>query len=161
LGTFIAVITNIATVVSTLAIMISLEWRLTVLSVIILPLFIIPTHRVGRILREIRRESMDANAKMNSLMNETLNVSGVLLVKLFGRQREEKDKLQERSGKVAYLGVRSAMIGRWFFTVVGERGYRLSGGEKQRIAITGRIPMVAAGLLPEIAGWFHGQGKYW
>lgn len=118
-GTFITVITNIVTVVSTLAIMISLEWRLTVLSVIILPLFIIPTRRVGRILREIRRESMDANAKMNSLMNETLNVSGVLLVKLFGRQREEKDKFQERSGKVAYLGVRSAMIGRWFFMGLG------------------------------------------
>jgi len=118
-GTFITVITNIVTVVSTLAIMISLEWRLTVLSVIILPLFIIPTHRVGRILRETRRESMDANAKMNSLMNETLNVSGVLLVKLFGRQREEKDKFQERSGKVAYLGVRSAMIGRWFFMGLG------------------------------------------
>ncbi|NIQ75439.1 MAG: ATP-binding cassette domain-containing protein [Phycisphaerae bacterium] len=118
-GTFITVITNIVTVVSTLTIMISLEWRLTVLSVIILPLFIIPTRRVGRILREIRRESMDANAKMNSLMNETLNVSGVLLVKLFGRQREEKDKFQERSGKVAYLGVRSAMIGRWFFMGLG------------------------------------------
>ena len=118
-GTFITVITNIVTVVATLAIMISLEWRLTLLSVIILPLFIIPTRRVGRILREIRRESMDANAKMNSLMNETLNVSGVLLVKLFGRQRDEKEKFQERSGKVAHLGVRSAMIGRWFFMGLG------------------------------------------
>ena len=118
-GTFITVITNIVTVVSTLAIMITLEWRLTVLSVIILPLFIIPTRRVGRILREIRRESMDANAKMNSLMNETLNVSGVLLVKLFGRQRAEKEKFRERSGKVADLGVRSAMIGRWFFMGLG------------------------------------------
>jgi ATP-binding cassette subfamily B protein len=118
-GTFITVITNIVTVISTLTIMISLEWRLTVLSVIILPLFIIPTRRVGRILREVRRESLDANAKMNSLMNETLNVSGVLLVKLFGRQRDEKEKFRERSGKVAGLGVRSAMIGRWFFMGLG------------------------------------------
>ena len=84
-GTFIAILTNFVTVITTLAIMLSLEWRLTLLSVVILPLFILPTRRVGRLLREIRRESMNLNAKMNALMNETLNVSGALLVKLFGR----------------------------------------------------------------------------
>jgi ATP-binding cassette subfamily B protein len=85
-GTFINIVTNTVTVISTLIIMVMLEWRLTLLSVIILPLFILPTRRVGRMLREVRRESMNLNAKMNALMNETLNVSGVLLVKLFGRQ---------------------------------------------------------------------------
>jgi ATP-binding cassette subfamily B protein len=114
-GTFISVITNVVTVISTLAIMISLEWRLTLLRVMILPLFILPTRWVGRVLREIRRESMNLNAKMNGLMNETLNVSGVLLVKLFGRQADEVAKFRERSGQVAEIGVRSAMIGRWFF----------------------------------------------
>lgn len=118
-GTFINVITNVVTVISTLAIMLSLEWRLTLLSVIILPLFILPTRRVGRVLREVRRESMNLNAKMNSLMNETLNVSGVLLVKLFGRQADETQKFHERSGQVAEIGVRSAMIGRWFFLGLG------------------------------------------
>lgn len=118
-GTFISVISNIVTVISTLAIMLSLEWRLTLLSVIILPLFILPTRRVGRVLREIRRESMDLNAKMNALLNETLNVSGVLLVKLFGRQNDEIKKFQERSGQVAQIGVRSAMVGRWFFLGLG------------------------------------------
>ena len=118
-GTFVNVITNVVTVIATLIIMISLEWRLTLLSIIILPLFVLPTRRVGRILREVRRESMNLNAKMNALMNETLNVSGVLLVKLFGRQAEEVGKFRDRSGQVAEIGIRSAMIGRWFFMGIG------------------------------------------
>lgn len=118
-GTFVNVVTNLVTVISTLVIMFSLEWRLTLLSVIILPLFILPTRRVGRVLREVRRESLNLNAKMNALMNETLNVSGVLLVKLFGRQRDEMAKFRERSGEVARIGIRSAMIGRWFFMGLG------------------------------------------
>lgn len=118
-GTFVTVISNVVTVIATLIIMISLEWRLTLLSVIILPLFVLPTRRVGRVLREVRRESLILNAKMNALMNETLNVSGVLLVKLFGRQMDETNKFRERSGQVAEIGVRSAMIGRWFFMGLG------------------------------------------
>jgi ATP-binding cassette subfamily B protein len=118
-GTFVNVITNVVTVTATLAIMITLEWRLTLLSIIILPLFILPTRRVGRLLREVRRESLDLNARMNALMQETLNVSGVLLVKLFGRQTDEMDKFDKRSGDVAQIGVRLAMIGRWFFMVLG------------------------------------------
>lgn len=118
-GTFVNVITNFVTVISTLAIMFTLEWRLTLLSIIILPLFILPTRRVGRILREIRRESMNLNAKMNAMMNETLNVSGVLLVKLFGRQPDEMGKFRDHSGQVAAIGVRSALVGRWFFMGLG------------------------------------------
>lgn len=118
-GTFITILTNIVTVITTLVIMLSLEWRLTLLSVVILPLFIIPTRRVGAKLREIRRESLDLNAKMNALMNETLNVDGALLVKLFGRQSDEMDKFQAQSTDVAQIGVRSAMIGRWFFMALG------------------------------------------
>lgn len=118
-GTFITILTNLVTVVTTLAIMLSLEWRLTLLGVVILPLFIWPTRRVGRVLREIRRESLDLNAKMNALMNETLNVSGALLVKLFGRQQDAMDKFGERSRQVAAIGVRSAMVGQRFFLGIG------------------------------------------
>ena len=118
-GTFINILTNIVTVITVLVVMFSLEWRLTLLSIAILPLFILPTRRVGRLLREIRRESLDLNAKMNSLMNETLNVSGALLVKLFGRQQDEMNKFNERSRAVAQVGVKSAMIGRWFFLGIG------------------------------------------
>jgi ATP-binding cassette subfamily B protein len=118
-GTFVNIITNIVTVVATLTIMFSLEWRLTLLSIAIVPLFVLPIRRVGRKLREIRRLSLDYNAKMNSLMQETLNISGVLLVKLFGRQTDEMIKFQQRSAAVADIGVRSAMVGRWFFVGLG------------------------------------------
>jgi ATP-binding cassette subfamily B protein len=114
-GTFIDIITNIVTLATTLAIMISLEWRLTLLSVIIFPLFVLPARRVGRVLRQIVREALDKNAAMNAMMNETLNVSGALLTKLFGRQADEVDKFTQRSDEVRDIGVRRAVVGRWFF----------------------------------------------
>ncbi|MFQ5613279.1 MAG: ABC transporter ATP-binding protein [Anaerolineae bacterium] len=118
-GTLITILTNVVTVISIVAIMLALEWRLTLLSLSILPLFVWPARKVGRVLRQLRRESLDQNAKMNALMTETLNVSGALLVKLFGRQADEVAKFEERSGKVADIGVRSAMVGRWFFMALG------------------------------------------
>ncbi|OQY47633.1 MAG: ABC transporter [Anaerolineaceae bacterium 4572_78] len=118
-GTFITVITDTVMVIATLAVMFSLEWRLTLLSIAVLPFFIIPTRRVGRRLRKIRRKSLDLNAKMNSLMSETLNVNGALLVKLFGRQHDEIKRFSERSGEVADIGVDFAMVGRWFFMGLG------------------------------------------
>lgn len=118
-GTFVNVISNVVSVVATLAIMFSLEWRLTLLSVAIVPIFVWPTRRVGRLLRDIRRKSLDKNASMNALMEETLNISGVLLVKLFGRQTDEMEKFARRSTDVANIGVRLAMVGRWFFLFLG------------------------------------------
>ncbi len=118
-GTFVNVISNVVTVASTLTIMVMLEWRLTLLSIAIVPIFVWPTRRVGRILREIRRQSLNLNAKMNALMEETLNINGVLLVKLFGRQADEVKKFSERSVGVANIGVRLAMVGRWFFIFLG------------------------------------------
>ena len=84
--TMVTIISNVVSLVGILAIMLALEWRLTLLGLAILPLFILPARRVGRILRDLRRRSMEINAEMNATMNETLNVSGVLLVKLFGRE---------------------------------------------------------------------------
>jgi len=118
-STFVNIISNIVLVISTLAIMLSLEWRLTLLSIAIVPLFVLPVRRVGRMLREIRRQSLDSNAKMNALMQETLNINGVLLVKLFGRQAEEMNRFKQRSADVANIGVRSALVARWFFMGLG------------------------------------------
>ena len=118
-GTFINIITNIVTVIATLTMMFSLEWRLTLLSIAIVPLFVAPTRRVGRKLRKIRRRSMELNARMNTLMQETLNIDGALLVKLFGRQAAERDRFRQRSSEVADIGVRSAIVGRWFFLSLG------------------------------------------
>ena len=117
--TFINIVTNLVTVVATMTIMFSLEWRLTLLSIAIVPFFLAPTRRVGRKLRKIRRQSLDLNAKMNDLMQETLNIDGALLVKLFGRRTAERERFRQRSTAVADIGVRSAMVGRWFFMGLG------------------------------------------
>jgi ATP-binding cassette subfamily B protein len=118
-GTFINIVTNLVTVVATVTIMFALEWRLTLLSIAIVPIFLAPTKRVGIKLREVRRRSLDLNARMNTLMQETLNIDGALLVKLFGRQRDESKRFRRRSASVADIGVRSAMVGRWFFMGLG------------------------------------------
>ncbi|MDJ0624728.1 MAG: ABC transporter ATP-binding protein [Desulfocapsaceae bacterium] len=118
-GTFINIVTNFVSVAATLIIMFSLEWRLTLLSIAIVPLFVAPTRKVGQRLRKTRRQSMELNARMNSLMQETLNIDGALLVKLFGRQSAESQHFYERSSDVANIGVRQAMIGRWFFMGLG------------------------------------------
>jgi ATP-binding cassette subfamily B protein len=117
-GTLITLLSNIISLIATLAIMISLEWRLTLLGVAVLPLFIIPARRIGRTLRKLTRQSLDRNARMNASMNETLNISGALLVKLFGRYRTEVERFSEHAGAVRDIGVRQAVIGRWFFLAV-------------------------------------------
>jgi ATP-binding cassette subfamily B protein len=118
-GTFINIVTNVVTVIATLTMMFSLEWRLTLFSIAIVPLFVAPTRRVGRKLRKIRRRSLELNARMNTLMQETLNIDGAMQVKLFGRQADERDRFRQRSTAVADIGVRSAIVGRWFFVGLG------------------------------------------
>jgi ATP-binding cassette subfamily B protein len=114
-GTLVSLISNIVSLSATLGIMLSLEWRLTLLSIVILPLFILPARRVGTVLRRVARQGMELNALMNAMMNETLNISGALLVKLFGRHSTEVGRFTERAAAVRDVGVRQAVIGRWFF----------------------------------------------
>lgn len=114
-STTVSIVSNAVAVVSTFAIMLSLEWRLALISVAVLPLFILPARKVGRLLREATRDGMTFNAQLNALMNETLNVSGALLVKIFGRGPDENARFAERAAKVRDVGVRQALIGRWFF----------------------------------------------
>ncbi|MEE9227933.1 MAG: ABC transporter ATP-binding protein, partial [Acidimicrobiia bacterium] len=91
-GTLVTIVSNGLVVILTLGIMLRLEWRLTLLAVAVLPLFLAPSRRVGKALRRVAREQMERNADMNATMNEALNVSGALLVKLFGRAEDEEDK---------------------------------------------------------------------
>ncbi len=118
-NTLISIISNIVQVVATMAIMLALEWRLTLLGLVIVPFFYLPARRIGRVLRDLRRKSMVLNAEMNATMNETLNVSGALLVKLFGREERELARFRRDSAAVRDLGIRSAVIGRWFFMILG------------------------------------------
>lgn len=114
-STSVNIISNALSLVMTMAVMLSLEWRLTLLSVAVLPFFILPARRVGVILRRLTRDGMNMNAQMNALMNETLNVSGALLVKIFGRSGDENGRFRDRAGAVRDIGVRQAVVGRWFF----------------------------------------------
>ncbi len=118
-GTIVEILTNIVTVVLTLAVMLAMEWRLTILGVMVLPLFIVVARQVGGILREIARDQMRYNAQMNAMMNETLNISGALLVKLFGRAQQEVSRFEDRSRKVRDIGVQRAVLGARFFVVIG------------------------------------------
>jgi ATP-binding cassette, subfamily B, bacterial len=118
-GTLVSVISNGFAAAATMAVMMRLEWRLTLAAVAVLPLFIYPSRRVGRVLRSITRSQMQANARMNSAMNETLNVSGALLVKLFGRTQDEDRRFSDHAADVRELGVRRALVGRWFFMALG------------------------------------------
>lgn len=118
-GTFVTIAANIVSTAVILAVMLRAEWRLTLLAVAALPLFVYPARRVARILRRITQQQMQRNAAMSAILNETFNVSGALLVKLFGRRREEAARFAEEARSVRDLGVRSAMIGRWFFAALG------------------------------------------
>ena len=124
-GTLIELITNIIALVSTLLLMISLEWRLTLIGAMVLPLFVLPGRRVARILREIVRRRMGFMAQMNAHMSETLNISGALLVKIFGRTSDEVRRFSEQAVRVREVAIKQAMAGRWFFmgmSLVGAAG---------------------------------------
>ena len=118
-GTMVTIVSNLVSFISVLVIMLLIEWRLTLLALAVLPLFVLPARRIGRTLRRIRRQSMEMNAEMNAMMNETLNVSGALLVKLFGREKTETVKFADRAADVRDIGVRSAVVSQWFFLGLG------------------------------------------
>ena len=114
-----SVVSNVIVLITTLVTMLALEWRLTVLSLVVLPLFIVPAKRVGRRLQTISRQQMGHNATMNTQMTERFNVSGALLVKLFGDERRELDTFATQADAVRSAGVRAAMLGRVFFVALG------------------------------------------
>lgn len=114
-----SVVSNVVVLSTTLVAMVALEWRLTALSLVVLPLFIIPAKRVGRKLQEISREQMGLNAEMNTQMTERFNVAGALLVKLFGRHADEVGAFGRRAARVRDIGIRSALYGRVFFVALG------------------------------------------
>ncbi len=116
------VVSNVITLVTTLAAMFILEWRLTLLALILTPFFVFPYRRIGRIQQAITRESMDLNAQMNATMTERFNVSGALLVKLFGRGDDELDLFSNRAERVRDIGIRSAIFTRGFMTALSLLG---------------------------------------
>ena len=117
--TLVSIVTNLVSVIAILVVMFALEWRLTLLGLVVVPLFVIPARRMSTVLRNIARYQMEQNAKMNALMNETLNISGVMLVKLFGRSESEGERFERRAGNVRDAGIRQAYSGSFFFAFLG------------------------------------------
>lgn len=117
--TLVSIVSNSVAVITTLTAMLLLEWRLTLLGLVVVPFFIIPAKRIAPVLRSITRRQMEENAKMNALMNETLNISGAMLVKLFGRTDDENGRFGRRAAAVRDMGVQQAMAGSMFFAFLG------------------------------------------
>lgn len=146
-----SIVSNVVVLATTLAAMAALEWRLTILSLVVLPIFIIPAKRVGRRLQGIQRDNMGTNAEMNSQMSERFNVAGALLVKLFGRQGDEVTMFAGRAAEVRDTGIRAAMYGRVFFValaLVGALGAAAIYGVGAHLVVGGDI---SAGTLVALA----------
>jgi ATP-binding cassette, subfamily B, bacterial len=121
-GTVGSVVSNLVVLVVTLGAIIALEWRFALITLVLLPVFVIPARRVGRLLQAVTRRQMDLNAGMNTTMTERFNISGALLVKLFGRTDDEVGSFSRSADGVRRTGVQAAVYGRIFFialTLVG------------------------------------------
>ncbi|NNN12583.1 MAG: ABC transporter ATP-binding protein [Acidimicrobiaceae bacterium] len=112
--TFSSVVSNIISVVIMLIAMLLLSWEITLVALVLLPIFVIPARWVGRRLQGITRESYNLNAKMINTMTERFNVSGAMLVKLFGRSEDEVAAFEQKAGRVRDIGVTQAMYTRIF-----------------------------------------------
>ncbi len=114
-ATFSGVISNAITLILLLVTMISLSWQITLLSLLLLPVFLAPTRFVGRKLQQYTQQSFELNADMSSTMTERFNVSGALLVKLYGNPKKEAALFRSRARKVADIGINMAMLNTFFF----------------------------------------------
>jgi len=112
------IVNNVITVVATTVLMLSLNWQLAAVALAILPFFVLPARRVGRIRQELRRETAERQGGLSSFMQETLSISGFVLVKAFARERYESERFRERTSELRALEIRQRMVGRWFFMLV-------------------------------------------
>jgi ATP-binding cassette subfamily B protein len=112
---FSNVVGNVILVAITLGVMFVLSWQITLLSLILLPAFLIPARRVGRRLGSLFQRGMELNAEMNMVMSERFNVAGAMVVKLFGRPKDELDYFERRAGQVRDIGIEQAVYQRFFF----------------------------------------------
>ena len=118
-GTLGTVVSNVITLGVTLVAMIYLDWRITIIAVLLLPLFLIPSKRVGKKLQAMTRDSMQLNAGMNAQMTERFGVAGAQLVKLFGDHGRETDEFAGKASQVRDIGIRSALYSRVFLVMMG------------------------------------------
>ncbi|MDQ4116496.1 MAG: ABC transporter ATP-binding protein/permease [Actinomycetota bacterium] len=152
-STLSVIVANTIQLVLAVAVMITLAWQVTVLSILLLPVFVLPARRMGNWIAELRREAADLNATMGNTMTERFSAPGATLVKLFGDPDREAAVFREQVARVRTIGVRSAMVSRLFVTalsLVSALAQALIYGLGGYLAVTGAIQagtVVALGLL--------------
>jgi ATP-binding cassette subfamily B protein len=152
-STLSGIVSNIIQLVLTAAVMFSLSWPITLLSLAMLPLFVLPARRVGRRLAAITKEMYQLDASMNATATERFGVAGALLVKLFGRPDDEAARFAQRADRVRDIGIQQAMFSRTFFVsmlLVASLAQALTYGLGGWLAVTGRGG-VSAGTVVTLA----------
>jgi ABC-type multidrug transport system fused ATPase/permease subunit len=150
-STLATVLSNAIQLTLALAVMIGLAWQVTLLALLLLPIFVLPARRMGRTIADLRRESANLNAAMSTQMTERFSAPGATLVKLFGRPDEEAHEFGERAERVRDLGVRTAMVSRVFVTalsLVSALAQALVYGLGGYLAVTG---VIAPGTVVTLA----------
>ena len=133
-GTFTSILSNVITLAVALIAMFQKNWILALVGIVVVPLFTLPTRMAGKQRWKLAGEAQACNDEINGILNETLSVSGQLLVKLFGREDAEYQRYQEANGRMIRLNIRERMAGRWFFmllstlTTIGPMLLYLVGG---------------------------------
>ena len=158
-STLSGVIGNMISLLIVLVTMFWLSWQVTVASLVLVPLFLLPARWMGRKLQELTREQMKLNADMSNQMSERFNVAGALLVKLFGRPEEEADNFSSKALRVRDIGIKMAMANRWFFsalTLVAALATAVTYGLGGNLVINGVITLgtllALVGLLAQLYG---------
>lgn len=158
-STLSGVVGNLITVIVVLGTMIALSWQITLISLVLVPLFLLPARWMGRRLQQLTREQMRLNSDMSAQMTERFNVAGALLVKLFGRPEDESNAFGGRAVRVRDIGIRMAMANRWFFTALSLVAalataitYGLGGNLVVRGALTLGTLFALVGLLGQLYG---------
>lgn len=141
-NTIVNILTSFIQTVAILVVMLTLQWQLTLISVVILPLFLLIARLLGGRLRDLARKQMEANAQMNAHMNETLNIGGALLVKLFGRAEGETQRFAGRAQRVRNLGIDRAVVGSIFFVFMS------------------LVSAVGTALVYGLGGWYVIRGTF-
>src|ERR671913_324153 len=151
--TLSGVVGNVVTLALALGVMVTLSWQVTLLSLMLLPVFVLPARRIGRRLARMEREAADHNAAMGDQMTERFNAPGATLVKLFGRPADERREFVSRAARVRDIGVSTAMV-QWVFvtalTLVSALALALVYGVGGYLALNGRMApgdVVALALL--------------
>ncbi|WP_211304648.1 ABC transporter ATP-binding protein [Umezawaea tangerina] len=150
-STLSGVVTNVIQLSLTLVVMLTLSWQVTLLALVLLPIFVLPARRMGNRMADLQREAANLNAGMTTQMTERFSAPGATLVKLFGRPREEAAEFGDRALRVRDIGIRTAMATRWFMTgltLVSALAQALVYGLGGYLALTGHL---AAGTVVSLA----------